>query len=97
MWHKRRCLLGECQDCGVLKKLLFCPSELNPHLAALVKWRRFEKVEVGINLDSGDLEFIVQEVYKETIPFEPGLLRGRFQTDGRSDNGRGGVRDLDAL
>jgi hypothetical protein len=32
---------------------------------------------------------------------EAGLSRGRFQTDGRtdgrSDDGRGGVRDLDAL
>jgi hypothetical protein len=27
----------------------------------------------------------------------PWLSRGRFRTDGRSDNGRGGVRDLDAL
>jgi hypothetical protein len=47
----------------VLEKLRFCPSELNPDSAALMKWRRFEKVEAGINLDSG-------EVYKETIPFE---------------------------
>ena len=70
MWHKKRCLLGECQDCGVLKKLLFCPSELSPHSAALVKWKRFENVEVGINLDSGDPKFIVQEAYKETLPFE---------------------------
>jgi hypothetical protein len=27
----------------------------------------------------------------------PGLSRGRFRTDGRSNNGRGGVHDLDAL
>jgi hypothetical protein len=27
---------------------------------------------------------------------EAGLSRGRFRTDGRSDDGRGGVRDLDA-
>jgi hypothetical protein len=29
--------------------------------------------------------------------YRPGLSRGRFRTDGRSDDGRGGVRDLDAL
>jgi hypothetical protein len=31
------------------------------------------------------------------LALTPGLSRGRFQTDGRSDDGRGGVRDLDAL
>jgi hypothetical protein len=37
---------------------------------------------------------IVDEVAEA---FAAWLSRGRFQTDGRSDDGRGGVRDLDAL
>jgi hypothetical protein len=34
--------------------------------------------------------------YEDDV-FYAWLSRGRFRTDGRSDDGRGGVRDLDAL
>jgi hypothetical protein len=33
----------------------------------------------------------------KTQEFEGGLSRETSRTDGRSDDGRGGVRDLDAL
>jgi hypothetical protein len=39
----------------------------------------------------------VKDEVPDLSPTGAGLSRGRFQTDGRSDDGRGGVRDLDAL
>ena len=37
---------------------------------ATIKWDRFEKIEVGVNNDSGLLRLILHEAYKETAPIE---------------------------
>jgi hypothetical protein len=70
LWHDRKCLLGECLNCGVEIKLLLCPSELDMESTATIKWRRFEKTEVGMNNDTGLPRLILQEAYKETTPTE---------------------------
>ena len=40
LWHKRQCLLGECVDCSVQKKLLFYLSEVDEANIKVVSWRR---------------------------------------------------------
>lgn len=70
LWHDRKCLLGECGNCGVDRKLMFCPNELDMETTDTFKWRRFEKTEVGVNNETGLPRLILQEAYKETTPPE---------------------------
>ena len=66
MWHKRECLLGECQSCGI-KLLKICPWELNSDV--LVKWKSIGSEIVGYNED-GLPKKAPSVQYRETKPTE---------------------------
>ena len=55
---------------GIEKKLLLCPSKLDMESTATIKWRRFEKTEVGVNNDTDHPRLILHEAYKETTLVE---------------------------
>ena len=66
MWHKRECLLGECQSCGI-KLLKICPLELNSEV--LVKWKSIGSEIVGYTED-GLPKKAPSVQYRETKPSE---------------------------
>ena len=67
MWHKKTCLLGQCGDCGVERKLLLCLLETNPCLEELVSWQHYDKVVVRVNKEELSKK-IVTWIYKEIAP-----------------------------
>jgi hypothetical protein len=58
---------------------------------------RIRNLNVNTRSKNYKLIFEVLSIKGGLGDFPLGLSRGRFRTDGRSDDGRGGVRDLDAL
>jgi hypothetical protein len=69
LWHKRKCLMGECVHYGVQKKLSFCLSKVDERSNDLVSWRRFERLQVKRD-DEGKPRVRMREVHKSTAPFE---------------------------
>ncbi len=66
-WHKKKCLYGQCNSCGV-NKFLFYLVEINGSIEALVKWRRFA-METTISRSSKILKKLTL-VYKKIISDE---------------------------
>ena len=67
-WHKRECLMGECDKCGVEKLFKFCENELQGSGSALVDWRRFS-LEETISKKGKSLKRLTL-VYKKTTSDE---------------------------
>jgi hypothetical protein len=61
--------MGECDVCGVERKLLFCPLEVDPESEDILSWRRFQKVEIGKDDDGKPIKR-VYEVHVDTSPVE---------------------------
>jgi hypothetical protein len=70
LWHAKACLRGECPACGVEKKLIFCPEELDPDSEKRVTWQCFEKTIIAGTDEEGQPRKRIWDVYKETAPFE---------------------------
>jgi hypothetical protein len=69
LWHRRECLMGECDVCGVERKLLFCPSKVDPELEDIISWCRFQRVEIGQDNEGKPIKQ-VREVHVQTSPVE---------------------------
>ena len=69
LWHKQKCLIGECVHYGIQKKLSFRSSEVYEGSNDLVSWKRFECLQVGRD-DEDKPRVQMWEVHKSTAPFE---------------------------
>lgn len=66
-WHKRECIFGECDACGI-ELLRVCPFEEQGDSNRKLQWKRFEMVDVLTT--KGEQRKKLQLVYKETTSDE---------------------------
>jgi hypothetical protein len=64
-WHPHRCLLGECDICGVQRQLSLCPEE--EFGQRLIPWKCYETSIIGYNEDTREVRKRIRESYKETL------------------------------
>jgi hypothetical protein len=61
-WHGLECIKGECINCGT-HLIPLCDKKLDPRTSTTMKWRRFERVNVGLT-KKGESKFALQLEYK---------------------------------
>ena len=66
-WHRRECVFGECESCGV-DFLPLCPTEEDGTSVQKVKWKRFSME--NITTKKGEVKKKLTLVYKETSSAE---------------------------
>ncbi len=62
-WHHKKCLYGQCNDCGI-KKIPLCPIKCNGSNPTIVEWKRFS-MEPTMSKDGHPLKKLTL-VYKKT-------------------------------
>ena len=70
MWYKRDCFTRNCVLCGIERKLKFCRIELDLESPHLMKWLRYERVDIGARDADGQAIRRMREVYKKMTLFE---------------------------
>jgi hypothetical protein len=63
-WHNKKCVMGECELCGV-ENLPICPIEEEGSSSAIVKWKHFSMEKIITR--SGEDKKKLKLEYKDTV------------------------------
>jgi hypothetical protein len=66
-WHSKDCLLGNCVECSVTRRLRVCGGKLSSE--KLISWRCFGQETIGVSSNGRDKKVVKLE-YKETTTAE---------------------------